>query len=182
MGLLLLGIASGPAVVINLGSHWKAIQIDAAGRISGSISSLAGEMIHAVQTTTILASAVPGERPAELDLDWLAEGMKQQRTAGLARAMFCVRLLEQANQSTPQQRFAYLIGAFIAADLDALMATKKIDPQSRILLAGNKMLTHAWRAALASAGVNGLVLSEEQVEQAMIAGLVGIFGEARRAE
>ena len=84
-GLLMLGTVSPPATVLNLGSHWKAIQLDDKGRIASSITSLSGEMIHTTQTQTILASAVSHERPALIDLHWLAAGMKRQRKSGLAR-------------------------------------------------------------------------------------------------
>ncbi|HMY74896.1 MAG TPA: 2-dehydro-3-deoxygalactonokinase [Blastocatellia bacterium] len=119
-GLLMLGTVSPPATILNLGSHWKAIRLDAAGRIAGSITSLSGEMVHTTQTQTILASAVSHERPEQIDWQWLAAGIQRQRQSGLARALFGVRLLEQSGQGSPQQRLDFLLGAFIAADLDAL--------------------------------------------------------------
>ena len=84
-GLIETGLLAPPGVVLNLGSHWKAIRLDEAGRIAGSVTSLAGELVHAAQTQTILASAVPQERPREIDPAWLDAGMREQRRAGLAR-------------------------------------------------------------------------------------------------
>src|SRR5262245_2282716 len=84
VGLLAMGLAPAPCTVINLGSHWKLIQIDDQGRIAGSLTSLTGEMIHTTQTQTILASAVPQIRPESLDQSWIDAGMREQRSSGLA--------------------------------------------------------------------------------------------------
>jgi 2-dehydro-3-deoxygalactonokinase len=177
VGLITSGLAKAPCTVINLGSHWKIIAIDADDRIAGSLTSLAGEMIHTTQTQTILASAVPQSRPESIDPDWVQAGMREQRTSGLARAMFCVRLLEQGRQSTPEERFAFLIGAFIASDLDPLIARGAvIDP---IIIAGGGAMAEAWRGALRSVSLNPTVLSAEEIERAMLAGLQSLTRPAK---
>jgi len=168
-GLLLLGLTQTPATVLNLGSHWKAIQIDAAGRIAASITSLSGEMIHTVQTQTILASAVPHERPERIDPAWLAAGIRQQRQSGLARALFCVRLLEQSNQGSAAERLAFLIGAFIAADLDALQTAGAFS--NFVVVTGGGALAEAWQCALAQINIQSLLITSEQSERALLAGL-----------
>src|SRR5262249_47942624 len=122
IGLNSLGLIKPPAVVLNLGSHWKAIQIDAEGRIASSITTLSGELIHSAQTQTVLASAVINDRPDRLDQAWIEAGMREERRSGLPRALFCVRLFELAGEGTPQDRLVFMIGAFIAADLDLFMA------------------------------------------------------------
>ncbi len=59
----MLGLAAsrpGQALtVLNLGSHWKAIQVSESGQITRSWTTLSGELLHAIMTQTILASAVP---------------------------------------------------------------------------------------------------------------------------
>src|SRR5262249_33997166 len=56
IGLGLKGLVEPPALVLNLGSHWKAIQIDGEGRIASSVTTLSGELIHSAQIHTVLAS------------------------------------------------------------------------------------------------------------------------------
>jgi len=167
MGLLAAGLAKPPCTVINLGSHWKVINIDADGRIAGSRTSLAGELVHAAQTQTILASAVPQTRPESLEQKWIEAGMREQRSSGLARALFCVRLLEQGGRSTPQERLAFLIGAFIASDLDPLLARKELVEPT--IIAGPGAIAEAWRGALGFLAPQ--VLSQEELELALLAGL-----------
>src|SRR5262245_30503303 len=47
LGLRALGRLPAGGIFLNLGSHWKAIRVDAAGRIASSTSTLSGELIQA---------------------------------------------------------------------------------------------------------------------------------------
>jgi 2-dehydro-3-deoxygalactonokinase len=180
VGLVSLGLLPTPATVLNLGSHWKAIRIDADGRVAGSITSLSGEMIHATQAHTILTSDVPPDRPDVLDEHWVQAGMREQGRSGLARALFCVRLLGLSDRGgTPAERMAFLVGAFIAADLDALTAGGSVGRDRPVALAGSAALAAAWQRALAEASVPATVLTEDQIERALLAGLAQILGAPR---
>ena len=178
MGLIELGLLKGPAVVLTLGSHWKAIRIDQHNRIASSVTSMSGELIHAAQTKTILATAVPGDRPASIDGRWLDAGMEEQRRSGLPRAMFCVRLLEQKSESTPEQRLSFLIGAFVAADLDALIERGTLSGDGRVMITGVGAVAEAWRHALAPASINGEVLTDGQSERGLLAGLRAVVEQS----
>lgn len=175
IGLKAMEQISGETTVLNLGSHWKAISVSAAGQITGSTTSLAGEMIYATQTNTILASALPAERPDKLDASWVLAGMEAQRHSGLSRSLFQVRLLQLANRTSPQQRFSYMIGAFIAADLDALLSSGKLQKDATVLIAGNAALAAAWNDALALVSIDAISLSPDAVEKAMLAALSAIL-------
>jgi 2-dehydro-3-deoxygalactonokinase len=166
---------AAPGVVLNLGSHWKAIEIDPQGQVAGSITTLSGEMVHAVQTTTILASAVPTDRPNSLDPHWVSAGMREQRRRGLPRALFCVRLLEQAASTSPAERLAFLIGAFIACDMGALLSAGKIAKHINMAIVGNAAIAQAWRFALGEEGIAAICIGEQQTETALLAGLQSIL-------
>ena len=167
------------STLLNLGSHWKAIRLADDGRILSSITSISGELIHAAQTQTILASSVPRERPGAIDETWMEAGMKEQRRSGLPRALFCVRLLEQRSDGSPEQRLAFLIGAFIAADLDALMARKMLSGGSRVVIAGPEALASAWQHALTRVPISAVTLSEAQLERAFLEGLRSIWMQSK---
>jgi 2-dehydro-3-deoxygalactonokinase len=168
-GLVTLGLAQLPGTVLNLGSHWKAIQLDAAGRVVASVTSLTGELIFATQTQTILASAVPHERPVRIAPDWAAAGMREQRQAGLARALFCVRLLEQ--HCTPEERLSFLVGAYLAADFDGLQRRGLLTPHMAVLITGGGAIAETWATALQAAAIPARISRPEESEQAMLAGL-----------
>ena len=174
VGLTELGLLKGPAALLTLGSHWKAVRIDELDRIASSLTSMSGELIHAAQTQTILASAVPREKPASIDRQWMEAGMEEQRRSGLPRALFCVRLLEQKSDSTPDQRLSFLAGAFIASDLDALIEKGALSSGHPLVITGGGALAQAWQHALSQASIPAMVLSEFEVERGMLAGLRSI--------
>ena len=183
VGLQVLDLVAAPSVLLTLGSHWKAIQIDAEGRIASSITTLSGELIHAVQTETILASSVGRDWPASPTLEWIEAGMQEQRRSGLGRALFCVRLLELGNEGTAEERFSYLLGAVIASDFDALRKRGIVDrgaskaSASRVTISGHAASAQAWAYALEQMSIAATVLTEEQTETAFLHGLKAILRE-----
>lgn len=174
MGLLARGNLKAGSTLISLGSHWKAISLDNDGRIVSSVTSLSGELIHSVQTQTILASAVPSDRPNRLDEGWIEGGMREQRRSGLSRALFCVRQLEQRTESLPEHRFAFLIGAFVAADMDALIARGTLANDQPVAIVGAPALAEAWKYALGRDCVNAMIINESDVEAGLLRGLQSV--------
>lgn len=178
LGLVRSGLLGPRATLLNLGSHWKIIRLDAEMAVESSVTSLSGELIHATQTQTILAGSVPGSRPDTIDPNWMRAGMAEQRRSGSARALFCVRLLEQRVTSTPQERLAYLIGVFIAADLDAMLHRALLVPGDSMVIAGGEALASAWATALAEHSISARLLTEDEMEHGLLAGLRAIADRA----
>jgi len=178
LGLSALGVISPESMVLNLGSHWNAIRLNAEGRIQSSITSLSGELIRAAQAQTVLASSVSSDWPEEFDHEWLAAGMTQQRRSGLSRALFCVRLMALANEGTAADRFSFFVGAFIADDLDALMTQGILTANTQVAISGNQATARAWQAALARLSVRAVVLTAEDIEKGFLAGLGLVLRQA----
>lgn len=174
-GLFTAGFLKPPGTVFTLGSHWKAISLDAEGRIVSSATSLSGELIHVLQTQTVLASSVPQERPAGLDETWMQAGIDEQRRSGLARALFCVRLLEQRTDGSPEQRLSFLIGVVIGSDLMPLLESGRLGDDQSVLLTGNPVLVRAWSSALTAHSIKTVCLSEEDTTRAFLSGLQQII-------
>lgn len=160
-----------PFTVLNLGSHWKWIRMDESGRIAQSRTSLTGELIHATQSATILASGLPCEKLEELDDSWCERGMAECRRSGLTRGLFCVRLLEMQGHTTPFMRMSFLIGAFVAAELDALGPADQFVQPGRVILAGSGAVARGWQLALAQKQIASRVLEAGEIESAFLAGL-----------
>jgi 2-dehydro-3-deoxygalactonokinase len=170
LGLMELGWIDGRTTVLNLGSHWKSIDVD--GRqIRSSVTTLSGEMIHAIQTGTILASALPAERPEAIDLSWFDRGRDECARHGLGRTLFTTRLLELQKQSSPDERYAYVLGAFVAADWKTLMDQ---DHGNRVLINGHPALAGGWQHALSLAGRESQALTPEQIEKATVGGMIAV--------
>ncbi len=175
LGLIELGLVRPPAVVLNLGSHWKAIRLTGDFRIQLSITSLSGELIHAAQTQTVLASSQSRSRPEKISERWMKEGITEQRRSGLPRALFCVRLLELAEEGTIEDRFSFLVGAFIASDLYALFARGILAQHIPVVISGNEAIAEAWREALQERSVLATVLTTAETERAFLTGLSAVF-------
>jgi 2-dehydro-3-deoxygalactonokinase len=175
IGLGALGLLKPRSTLLNLGSHWKVIKLDQEARIESSVTSMTGELIHTAQTQTILASSVPPTRPTIIDRTWLEAGMRELRRSGLARALFCVRLLEQGSDSSAEQRLSFLIGAFLASDMDAMASRGLLDSEGAVVITGGGVIAEAWRDALAQHSTQAITLTDSEVENALLTGFRRIF-------
>jgi 2-dehydro-3-deoxygalactonokinase len=180
IGLGALGLLKPRSTLLNLGSHWKVIKLDQGGRIESSVTSMTGELIHTAQTQTILASSVPPTRPSIIDRTWLEAGMREQRRSGLSRALFCVRLLEQGSESSPEQRMSFLIGAFLASDMDAMCARGLLDSQGAVVITGGGAIAEIWRAALTQSSTPAITVNDLEMENALITGFRRVFSSLSR--
>jgi 2-dehydro-3-deoxygalactonokinase len=169
LGLARRGHLAGGGVLLSLGSHWKAVHVDADGRVAGSVSTLSGELIESVRSHTILASSLPPEWPAALPAEWLAAGIEEGRRHGLPRACYEVRLLDQLVASEPADRLAFLVGATVAASEDTLLPASE-GALPRVALAGPPALTRAWETAVRGRGATPLVLDDDETSAAFRAG------------
>ncbi|HEY2972546.1 MAG TPA: 2-dehydro-3-deoxygalactonokinase [Pyrinomonadaceae bacterium] len=174
VGLMTLGLLQAGGTLLNLGSHWKAITVDYDGHVSSSVTSMSGELIHAAQSQTILASVLTQKWPETLNEEWTEAGMREQRRSGLSRALFCIRLLEQRNECTPDDRFAFLIGAFVASDLDSLVKRSLLTSDRPVVITGDRVVASAWNYALSEISMRSTIISADQLEQALIQGLTDI--------
>ncbi len=182
---LCLGLAAQrpgqPLTVLNLGSHWKAIQINSRGQITGSWSTLSGEMLHAVMTQTILASAVPSGRPESLDPHWCQRGAEMFGRHGLSRTLFAVRLWEvqAASRVTAPQRLAFLVGAFVAEGLDVFRRAGYL-ASGRLLLVGTGGIAEAWHNLLEQSGLSVENIDGDAAANAFVAGIGRLLVERPR--
>jgi 2-dehydro-3-deoxygalactonokinase len=172
LGLATLGLLAPGEGLLNLGSHWKLVRLDLEGRVAFSITSIAGELLQAVRTQTILASSLPDGALEQADATQVRRGMREARRAGLARALFCVRLLELARETSAAERLAFALGAFIGADFDHLEAA--LGTGTAVAIAGGEKTGGAWAQALEDAGHPVRSLTPAQAEAGLLAGLRAI--------
>jgi 2-dehydro-3-deoxygalactonokinase len=179
LGLLEQNRLTAGTVLLNLGSHWKLIWTDAQKRILGSRTSLTGEMIHVLQTNTLLASSVAQDPPRALDEAWVQYGYDEAAHSGLSRALFCVRLLHLDAQGTEDQRLSFLYGSVLQGEFAPMVTHWKDDRRERLLIAGPAPLAAICRLYAERAGVPATVLAEEDREQAYLLGLRCLYRSYR---
>jgi 2-dehydro-3-deoxygalactonokinase len=158
---------------LNLGSHWKTISIDREGRIATSRTTLSGELIHAIQENTVLASALPRGRFLTLKREWFERGRAYQSDEGLGRSLFGVRLLEQLFRIDTLEASSFLLGAVIESELTAMQDSGKLG--EHIVIGGIGAAAEGWAAVLAEKGKTCLRCGLEQIEGAFVRGLQHIF-------
>jgi len=173
VGLVHAGILRPNTTLLNLGSHWKAIAIDENCRIASSFTTLSGEFIHALQTQTVLASALPQGRFEAVDPVWLDKGRHFESRNGTGRTMFGVRLLEQIFHIGPAALSSFLLGAIVESDLKSIDRAKVLN--GPILITGEGAAPEAWQRILESTGRKSEYLPVETVEQGFARGLVRLF-------
>jgi 2-dehydro-3-deoxygalactonokinase len=179
-GLLATGRIDANGALLNLGSHWKWIWVDDQKRIARSRTTLTGELIHVTQSHTLLASSLPKTKPSTLHEDWLERGGREARQSGLSRALFCVRLLEQAGEGTPEERLSFLYGAFLEMNFVAFTQDESLREVRSICLTGLPPLAAAWKRRLEQTQRKVQVIQEEDRDRAYLEGLGRLFSLARQ--
>jgi 2-dehydro-3-deoxygalactonokinase len=179
-GLLATGRIQPNGALLNLGSHWKWIWVDDKRRIARSRTALTGELIHVTQSHTLLASALSKNKPSTLHEEWLERGGREARQSGLSRALFCVRLLEQAGQGTPEERLSFLYGAFLEMELLAFNQDESLLDVESISITGPSALAEAWKRRLEQMKRKVQVIQEADRDQSYLEGLGRLFSLARQ--
>lgn len=125
---------SFPAIVVLPGSHTKFVWLDENSRISGSITTIAGELLSAITHNTLIANALNKSFAETLDPEALLAGARHGRRVGLGRACFQVRMLDLFAGMSYNQKANFLLGAVLANDLAALDNSDAIPNAARLPL------------------------------------------------
>ncbi|TWT01770.1 2-dehydro-3-deoxygalactonokinase [Planomicrobium sp. CPCC 101079] len=145
---------AGPAVVILPGSHSKFISLDKNNKITGCVTSLAGELISLITKGSILASSLSSSFAKELDKELLIQGFEAGTRYGLTRGSFMVRILDRFTELTDNQKANFLLGVILSDDLKALKNSTaiKVSSDSLIIIAGKEILKDALEVVILEDG------------------------------
>ena len=172
VGLLSKRKHNRPWLLIHLGSHAKAIQINARGQIVSSTTTLSGECLQALQTQTILASKLASLKSRELNERFFFHGVRCAKRNGLLRACFTVRLLEENPRHRPTDLYSFLVGALLLSDLHAFESRGFLNSRKTpILLSGQTHLLAAWRLLLRKKKHEVETVTRQERIAAFLAGL-----------
>ncbi|MGA1830922.1 2-dehydro-3-deoxygalactonokinase [Rhizobium wenxiniae] len=146
-----LGLAE-PAVLILPGSHSKIVGIDGQGRITGSITTISGELLDVISRHTLIAGSVDHRFADTINPEALLKGAELGERLGVGRSAFLVRLLDLFGDLDRDGRASFLLGAVLASDISALKSSHslKVAPESRIIVAGKGGLRDALMTLLAA--------------------------------
>ncbi len=166
------------ATFLHFGSHHKAVDVDADGRITGSRTAVTGELLAAVGAHTILKSSVVPLDELALDLDAALAGADAARAHGLGRALFLVRVGEQLAGQSRGTMTSYLVGALAALDLPLLPPAGA----TPIVLYGHGAFPEVLAALLPRVGHTTVHrVDGDASDRAAVEGAVALFEHAQAA-
>jgi len=175
-----------PPVFVWPGSHTKVVALDAQGRISGSYTTLAGELLQAMARHTLIRASLPPELPEHVDLTVLRQVEPIIAQHGLARAGFLVRLSQVLGQEDdPMKRGAFWTAAVVADDALHLARQAILSAGSAPIWVGGReplrtLYAEALRTRLPGRAIH--TLSDEQVDSAAALGALEVLARSHDAE
>ncbi len=139
-----LGI-TGPAMMVMPGSHSKFVCIDDKNRITGCVTTLAGELMYVITHNTILAQSLSSQFAQTISEEMLLAGAQSAQTIGLGRTCFNVRILDQFTIYERNDRANFLLGAILGSDLLTLKNSTaiKMMPGTPVVVCGKPIMKEA---------------------------------------
>lgn len=175
MGSLRNLALDGPLLYIHLGSHTKLIKVDAANRITGGVSTLAGEMLYSAQQQTVLKHSLPEKPVSSINQDFLQQGWIYARKHGLFRALYLIRVFDLSSNYSQELIHSFFIGAIMSEEFRCLESLTNNTHQEKVILSGLPDLQPAWLFFLKQKKWPTQALSAEETETAFLRGLYEIF-------
>ncbi|MFO7546428.1 MAG: 2-dehydro-3-deoxygalactonokinase [Trueperaceae bacterium] len=168
------------AVFLHLGSHHKAIDVDAEGRILASRTAITGELLAAVRGHTILKSSVEELEGLDLDMDAAMAGAEATRRHGLGRASFLVRVGEQIAGLDKVTMTSYLVGALAQVDLPLLEGSAwGVANPAPVVLYGGGHFHQVLVALIEGTGREVRTVDPEAADAAAVRGALALFERSR---
>lgn len=135
----------GSSMLVLPGSHTKLVSLDSSGCISGCATTLAGELLQAITGNTILAKSLDSKFATRLSPEMVLAGAALAWKAGIGRACFSVRILEQFTASDQNARANFLLGAVLSGDVQTLKNSDAICmlPDMPLVIAGKGIVKQA---------------------------------------
>ncbi len=136
---------TGPAMMVMPGSHSKFVCIDDKNRITGCVTTLAGELMYVITHNTILAQSLESSFATSINPEMLLAGAQSAQTIGLGRTCFNVRILDQFTIYERNDRANFLLGAILGADLLTLKNSTaiKMMPGTPTVICGKPVMKEA---------------------------------------
>jgi 2-dehydro-3-deoxygalactonokinase len=179
LGAMLALRLNGPVAFLWPGSHTKLVAVNADGQITGSQTTLAGEITAALAGQTLIAKSLPEALPDHPDPEAIATGMRLAASYGLGRAAFLVRIADLTAALDPERRAAFWIGAVIGDDADHLARHPILGGDVTVWVGGRepqRMLYAQRLATLRSGRVE--TLDDDLANRASAVGAVAVAAEA----
>lgn len=146
--------AGQPYLLVLPGSHTKFVAVDEAGRITGCLTTITGELLASITHDTIIADAVGRSfvNNDTYDSALVQKGFATATSTGLARACFSARILNQFALPDRQKVANYCLGVALAGDVAAVKGSDaiRVPPRATVIVGGKDPLRRAIAEVLQS--------------------------------
>ena len=136
-----------PCLLVLPGSHTKFVAVDGAGKITGCLTTITGELLECLTCHTVIADAV-GRRFADEESyhrELLLKGFQASSRTGISRGAFSARILNQFAEKDKGKMASFLLGAALGEDVRALRGSRALRPDERtpVIVSGKNPLRQA---------------------------------------
>lgn len=147
--LALMDFYPGQEVLYVLpGSHTKFVSVNREQKMTGCLTSMAGELLALLTNDSILADAVKKQFVSEAyHQGMLLAGARHTWKIGLSRAAFLTRIVNQFLTENQCACASFLLGAVMAADILAVKGSSAlaVKENTKVVIAGKEPLRGALR-------------------------------------
>lgn len=172
IGLLKQIEVQGNGIMVLPGSHTKYVAVDNQKNLQSCLSTLGGEILHAIQKETILSKSLTTSLVEEIDIEMLEKGYEASKKYGFTRSFYHIRLLQMFSTLNENQRANYFVGAVIHDDIKALMQTTEHNEVDWIIVGGSDPLRKVFVHLLKYLGNGWRIIeaNDQQVAASMVFG------------
>jgi len=145
IGLYSLLKPDGNSIFVLPGSHNKFVYVNEDGEITGSMTTVSGELLDAVTKHTILADSAESVFADEKEYmtEAVTAGARECAASGIGKALFGGRILSTLGKKEAAFIRSYLLGAVFASDIEALDSFMKKMGRAKIYIAGKTVFKRA---------------------------------------
>lgn len=135
-----------PVLFVLPGSHTKFVSVNKEGKMTGCLTSMAGELLSLLTKQSILAETVEKKfSEKDYDREMLILGAEMTWKTGLSRAAFLTRILKQSWGTDTRGCADFLLGAVLAEDISAVKRSSALNilNDMEVIVAGKEPLKSA---------------------------------------
>lgn len=134
-------------LIVLPGSHMKFVSVNEAGKVTGCLTSISGELLTSITKDTIIADAVDRQFASEetYDENMVLLGYQNARRNGIGRACFSGRILNTFTEKNKEKIASYILGAVLQSDVQAIMNSDAVSVKAdtEVIIAGKGPLAQA---------------------------------------
>jgi 2-dehydro-3-deoxygalactonokinase len=172
----------GPALFVLPGSHSKFVSLNKDNKMTGCLTSIAGELLSVITHNTIIADAVNKSFATDFNKELVIKGYETGSRVGVTRTSFSLRILSQFTNLTENEKANYLLGVVLSDDVKAVKnsAALTVSQDTKVIIAGKDIMKDSFEAIVQADGYFQVVKAVSSEEQNDLAGFGAISIAKRR--